>query len=129
MTLWIEPTPCAHGRWAHERCPACELMADSAVVTTSPPFQGHSITSLEAAHAVKPKTARYREQIYTYIREHPGSTDEQIAAGTGLSPNTARPRRVELQKAGRIAANGSTLTASGRSARTWGIVPTRSSMA
>lgn len=37
-----------------------------------------------------------RARIYVYLRQHPGSTSEEIAEGTGLYPSTVREAIVEL---------------------------------
>lgn len=108
-TLFDQPTACTHGRMPDEKCPWCEM----------PPFQGHSITSLEAAAAIRPAALVLREQVFACIVVHGPVTDEQIAELTGLAPNTARPRRVELMDAGRIRAEGTLTTHSGRKARAW----------
>jgi predicted transcriptional regulator len=37
-----------------------------------------------------------RARIYVYLREHPASTSEEIAEGTGLYPSTVREALAEL---------------------------------
>jgi DNA-binding transcriptional ArsR family regulator len=37
-----------------------------------------------------------RARIYVYLRQHPGSTSEEIAEGTGLYPSTVREALAEL---------------------------------
>jgi predicted transcriptional regulator len=37
-----------------------------------------------------------RARIYVYLRQHPGSTSEEIASGTGLYPSTVREALAEL---------------------------------
>ncbi len=37
-----------------------------------------------------------RARIYVYLREHPGSTSEEVAEGTGLYPSTVREALAEL---------------------------------
>ncbi|MFC6785888.1 helix-turn-helix domain-containing protein [Halobaculum halobium] len=37
-----------------------------------------------------------RARIYVYLREHPGSTSEEVADGTGLYPSTVREALAEL---------------------------------
>jgi hypothetical protein len=85
-----------------------------------PPYQPHSTTSEEASISMTGKTASLREKVYMALTVEP-MTDEEICYATGLSPNTARPRRVELTKAGRIAKIGEKPTSSGRKASLWGI--------
>jgi predicted ArsR family transcriptional regulator len=88
-----------------------------------PPYQAHSATSREASKSMVGKTASLREQVFTALKFEP-MTDEAICQRLGLSPNTARPRRVELVKAGRIAKVGENVTASGRKAAVWGVPST-----
>ncbi len=108
-TLFDEPqraVPCAHGRYAGERCPFC---------TPSTAETRH-----EAEESIKPSADACRQKVYECIVANPqGVHDEKIAELTGLLPNTARPRRLELERAGRIVAAGSAKTRSGRKAVTW----------
>ena len=83
-----------------------------------PPYQAHSVTSIEAARSVVGRTSGPREAIYGLLRRFP-LTDEQITAQLGLNPSTERPRRIELAKAGRIKPVGEALTVSGRKAVVW----------
>jgi predicted transcriptional regulator len=39
-----------------------------------------------------------RARIYVYLRQHPGSTSEEIAEGTGLYPSTVREALAELNE-------------------------------
>jgi predicted transcriptional regulator len=39
-----------------------------------------------------------RARIYVYLRQYPGSTSEEIAAGTGLYPSTVREALAELHE-------------------------------
>lgn len=112
MTLFdtAEPVACAHGRTEGEDCPFCNPL---------PPYQAHSITSLAAAAAIKPAALVLREQVFACIVIHGPVTDEAIAELLDMNPSTARPRRVELQRAGRIVADGTLATRSGRQARAW----------
>lgn len=48
-----------------------------------------------------------------------GITDEEIATLTGLSPNTARPRRIDLLNLGMIRRQGTRVTLAGNSATAW----------
>lgn len=83
------------------------------------PFQAHSDTSREAAVSIKASTATLREQVLEAIRRHP-STDEGLSNRLALSPNTCRPRRVELVDRGLVVDSGRReKTASGRSAVVW----------
>ena len=87
------------------------------------PFVAGSQTSFEASEAIKPSRAKMRERVFAYIREHPGCTDEEIANRLGMNPSTARPRRLELARAGRIEASGKALTSTGRRATCWTVAP------
>lgn len=99
---------CQHGRKGWERCPFCE------------PLPSTAQTRHEAEESIKPSAANLREKVLECIKTHPlGLTDERIAELTGLNPNTARPRRLELEKAGRIVASGVSKTRSGRKAVAW----------
>ena len=49
-----------------------------------------------------------------------GATDEELMDGTGIAPNTLRPRRRELQVMGRVRDSGTKRpTKSGRKAVVW----------
>jgi len=80
-------------------------------------------TRQEAERSIKPSAAAYREQVYRCIEWNGPICDEAIAELTGLNPSTARPRRIELAKAGRIEPAGATHTKSGRRAVAWRVVP------
>lgn len=69
----------------------------------------HPDTSHDAAARVKPRSGTQRRRVMDAIRDShmrglPGLTDEQVATITGLSLNSVRPRRQELQKAGWVEA-------------------------
>lgn len=116
MTLFAPETPaCAHGRTAGEVCPWCQA--------AEPPFVAGSSTSYEAAQAIKPDRARFKKMVYQAIEAHPGICDEQISELTGLEGSTARPRRIEIQREGRIEFCGYTRTQAGRKAKAWRVVP------
>ncbi len=85
-----------------------------------PAYQPHSETSTQAALSVVGKTKTLRETVYEALAQTP-MTDEQIAVRLNLAPNTARPRRVELVRAGRITDVGKAPTSSGRMAVLWGV--------
>jgi DNA-binding IclR family transcriptional regulator len=88
-----------------------------------PPAVQSSTTSLAAADAVRPNAATLRALVLRWLEEHGPATDEQVISGTGLSPSTARPRRVELVRAGFVRDSGRTaLTAAGRKAALWEVV-------
>ena len=85
-----------------------------------PAYQAHSIPSLAAAQTVRPKAAVLREHVYEWLAAHGPATDDEIAAGLGMHPNTARPRRIELVAAGRVAARGVGKSTLGNRATRWG---------
>jgi DNA-directed RNA polymerase specialized sigma24 family protein len=81
-------------------------------------FQEHSQNSVDAALSINAKAPSIRERVFQLLREE-ALTDEQIAKRLDLSPNTARPRRIELANKRRIVEAGRVLTESGRYASTW----------
>lgn len=111
MTLFTTPMSdeCQHGRKGFEHCHWCDGSARSTAQTRH-----------EAEEAIQPSAANLREKVLDCIRAHPhGITDEAGATFSGMNPNTWRPRRGELEKAGRIMASGTAKTLSGRKAVTW----------
>lgn len=110
MTLFETPMSdlCQHGRKGYERCPFCD------------PLPSTQQTRREAEEAIQPSAANLREKVLDCIKLHPqGITDEKIAELLKMNPSTQRPRRLELEKAGRIVAAGTGKTRSGRKAVTW----------
>lgn len=107
MTLFDLDTPvCAHGRTANERCPWCQPST--------------ATTRHEAEVAIKPSKSKLQKMVLECVKANPqGIHDERIAELTGLAGNTARPRRLELERAGKIVAAGSAKTRSGRKAVTY----------
>lgn len=85
-----------------------------------PPHQKHSETSVAAARGIKHETARLRLAVLNLLREKGPLTDEEIADLLQLPQNTARPRRVELMRAGSVEKVGKRVTRAGRRATTWG---------
>ena len=85
------------------------------------PVQAHSETSREAGEQAKPIAAKLREQVYEFLRSNTcGCTDEEIQIGLGMNPNTQRPRRIELVRAGLVRDSGiKRKTNSGRDAVVW----------
>lgn len=84
------------------------------------PFQRHSATSRAAAESVV-NAGTLREKVRDFIADSDdGATDEEVQIGLGLSGNTVRPRRRELEKAGHVVDSGRTrATQSGRQAVVW----------
>mgnify|MGYP001411246627 CR=1 FL=1 len=86
------------------------------------PYAPGRETSRDAARAIEPHAGQMREQVLAYLRRvgSYGATDEEIQRVLGLSPNTARPRRVDLVRSGLVCDSGRTrATASGRKATVW----------
>lgn len=85
-----------------------------------PPAQRHSVTSVLASEEIEPSVGRLQALVLAELKERGPGTDEELIDRTGLSPNTLRPRRRELQLKGLIRDSGSTRqTRSGRSAVLW----------
>lgn len=93
------------------------------VVGDPPPKQQSTReNSLAAYEAILPQATNLRETVWAYIEANPHCTDEQIAIDLDLNPSTARPRRIDLLKEGRVAVSGSGTNRSGRKAATWVVV-------
>ncbi|MGD0497564.1 MAG: hypothetical protein ABSC23_03910 [Bryobacteraceae bacterium] len=91
-------------------------------VPDSLPYQPHSATSKSAAEAAAPRAVTHRSQVLALLsRKVAGMTDEEIQAVLKIKPpGTARARRVELVKAGKVRDSGRTRqTTSGRAATIW----------
>ncbi len=69
---------------------------------SSAPYQPHSASSKAAAQRVAPYLRSIRYKIYNYISANPGVTDDEIRDHLGLNNNTARPRRIELERRGLV---------------------------
>jgi hypothetical protein len=72
------------------------------------PFQKHSDTSRDAAESMRPTAATLREAVFNYLfgRGSDGATDEEIQIDLDMAGNTERPRRRELQEAGKVRDSG-----------------------
>jgi len=67
----------------------------------------HPDTSRAAALRISPKTGTKRRQVLDAIRNSSdGLTDEEMQQRIPMSPNTQRPRRVELVEGGFICDSG-----------------------
>ena len=89
-----------------------------------PPLYSRAGTSYEAAESIEGKRLTLREQVYRFIEASGGATDIEIADALGLAENTARPRRYELEREGRIVDSGQRRqTPSKRAAIVW-MIPT-----
>ena len=98
--------------------PSPDLPLWSASAQRAPAVAG-SPTSAAAADSLTPSTLNeLQRRVLEYIAARP-STDEEIAEGLGLSPSTARPRRVELWRRWLIVQDGTRPTRSGRQATVW----------
>ncbi len=87
-----------------------------------PPAQRHSETSVAAAEDIASAAQTLRRMVLLYLKSrHPdGATDEEAQELLMMSPNTQRPRRVELVRAGLVRDSGRTRkTRSGRKAVVW----------
>ena len=84
-----------------------------------PPYQP-TRTSIDAAISVAGKTKSMRQRVLEVLHDRP-MTDEMIALRLQMSPNTARPRRVELVRLGQVVQVGVTKSASGRDAALWSV--------
>ena len=100
---------------------------DGLVDRANPPFQGHSVTSRQAAESIaKPsRTLKAKVHFFISIRGRDGCTDEEIQTALGMNPSTQRPRRVELVRDGVVKDSGKQRkTRSGRNAVVWVIKQT-----
>lgn len=93
-----------------------------------PLFQRPSETSRAAAREISPHAESLRGSVLALLRSlsaaGKGATDEQIAETLRMSPNTERPRRIELVRMGCVIDSGErALTKAGRKAVVWTIAP------
>lgn len=91
-----------------------------------PKGQRHSKTSMDAARLMESERATKLAQIYTFLLDllPDGMTDEEGQEELGMSGNTYRPRRIELQEMGLVEDSRVTrLTRSRRDAVVWRAVP------
>lgn len=79
------------------------------------PYQRHSRTSAAAAQNIEPKTGTKRALVLAFLRGRgaAGATDEEMQQQIPMSPNTQRPRRVELVAARLIKDSGQERNTSG----------------
>lgn len=85
-----------------------------------PAHQRHSPTSKAAAASIKPRIGPLHRLILRRLQDCGNMTDEEMQVEMGMSANTQRPRRRELQVAGLIVDTGKTRkTRSGRAAVVW----------
>lgn len=96
--------------------------AKKAAVRANHTIDGTQDTSRLAALRARPNSGTQRAKILDFIeRRGPyGATDEEIQASLGLSPNSERPRRVELVTGGWVVDSGARrLTESGNDSIVW----------
>jgi hypothetical protein len=87
-----------------------------------PPVPGKRPTSHQAARAIAPHAKTLRGQVYAFLvqRGPSGATDEEIQRALGMTGNTQRPRRQELETQGLVVDSGvKRPTAAGRDAVVW----------
>lgn len=92
------------------------------MISSHPPAQRHSITSLEAAKLIKRQTNNLRAVVLKRILQcgQQGATDEELQMALNMNASTQRPRRIELVQAGLvIKSTFKRPTASGRLAAVW----------
>jgi hypothetical protein len=80
-----------------------------------------TITSAAAADSLSPATlnAMQRRVLELLAAWPQGLTDEEMQHKLGMNPNTQRPRRGELARAGLVVECGTRRTTSGRMAAVW----------
>lgn len=84
------------------------------------PFVQSSRTSRAAADSMTEQAPTMRDQVFSILKHYGPVTDEVGAELAGLSPNTWRPRRVELARMGAIRkCDEKGRTRSGRKAARW----------
>ncbi len=99
------------------------LIEEMYLFEPDPPYQRHSPTSRAAAEAIKPKMREQHRRVLAALRRCGPMTDQEIARATGMSENSARPRRIELcRDHGLVVAAGESKTSSGRRAQLWRLV-------
>jgi hypothetical protein len=80
-----------------------------------------TVTSAAAADSLSPATlnAMQRRVLELLAAWPQGLTDEEMQHKLGMNPNTQRPRRGELARAGLVVECGTRRTTSGRMASVW----------
>lgn len=85
----------------------------------APSVRGSQTSAAAADSLDAPTLNRLERVVLEWLAQHGPATDEEIIAGTGLNPSTARPRRIELVRRGLVVEAGTRKTASGRYATAW----------
>jgi hypothetical protein len=92
------------------------------LLASPPPYQRHSPTSKAAADSMRPFIVNTQHQaILDALTAYGPLTDEELQEATNLSPNSERPRRVELWRAGKLVQRGQGVTRAGRAAARWDV--------
>ena len=100
---------------------------DGLVDRATPPFQGHSVTSRQAAESIAKPSRTLKSKVHQFIvsRGADGCTDEEVQTALEMNPSTQRPRRVDLVRDGVVEDSGKQRkTQSGRNATVWVIKQT-----
>jgi hypothetical protein len=84
-----------------------------------PPPAQPVATSIKSAEDIKIHAETLRAKVLDAIERWGPITDEGGAEASGIGPNTWRPRRRELEKAGLVVADGIGRTVAGRAATLW----------
>ena len=117
-TLPSHPGSCPLCHHVNNHTPRCGYGDCRCGQPGTPPAQAHSPTSRAAAEAIKETASTLRERVYRCILTSGPITDRSIQEALGMAGDTERPRRRELQKAGRIV-HGGKVVEHGREAETW----------
>ena len=126
-TLWAASAarstwPCPFGCGRHFPLDSVVKILAACGMDPDPPFVAHSATSRAAADGARFFSNKARARVYALLRRQgtTGATDEEMQTSLEMNPNTQRPRRTELVKAGLVVDSGVTRpTVSGRSATVW----------
>ncbi len=103
----------------HTIAPDCTATHASVRALAPAPAPLVAVTPLMAT----PLAQAQRARLHAWLAAHPGATNEEIAAGAGLTPAAVRPRRRELEAAGlvrKVDLEGR--TRAGRRAARWEVV-------
>ena len=96
-------------------------------MTAGPYVRGphRSPESIEAAVSMAPHVSRVEQLILDLVASEGPLCDKEMSEALDIAENTVRPRRIALLRRGLLFRNGTTTTASGRRAATWGPGPPR----
>ena len=105
-------------------CPTCGHVPTRSLrkLASKPAPHNGVAESILAARGVTPSTkVLHYVAILDRLRSDGPLTDEDLSAPFGIPPNSLRPRRGELARAGLIESKPGGTTASGRAARLWAL--------